>query len=114
MKEGQKEAVSRAEKGAVLLSAPLMRPGTAEELIDLARQYGPMSIEALADEVRNGKGASRISAANALLERGWGKAGQHVDVNASMEHGIFVEHGISPEVAAFLAELGGGDASGKE
>ena len=42
-------------------------------LTELAQAAGEECIEALLDEVRTGKGASRITAAKTLLERGFGR-----------------------------------------
>jgi hypothetical protein len=42
-------------------------------LAELAQAAGEECIEALLDEVRTGKGASRITAAKTLLERGFGR-----------------------------------------
>lgn len=40
---------------------------------DLAREHSEEAILALVDEAKNGKGASRVSASTAILDRGWGK-----------------------------------------
>lgn len=56
-----------------------------EELAALARGHGKLAIEALVDELVNGKGASRVSAANAILERGFGKSSQTVGLDGSLE-----------------------------
>lgn len=52
------------------------RPKKTEQLRrieDLARQHSEDAILALVDEARNGGGAPRVSAAVAILDRGWGK-----------------------------------------
>jgi hypothetical protein len=59
---------------------PLSRPATPQDIVDRARQYGPACIDALADEVANGSGMSRVCASNSLLDRGFGKVGQRVEV----------------------------------
>ena len=56
-----------------------------EELATLARSHAKLAIEALVDELQNGKGASRISAANAILERGFGKSHQPLDLDGSLD-----------------------------
>jgi hypothetical protein len=40
---------------------------------DLAREHSEAAILALLDEAKNGKGAPRVAAAVAILDRGWGK-----------------------------------------
>lgn len=42
-------------------------------LKELAREYTTEALEALVDVVRNETGAARVSAANAILDRGYGK-----------------------------------------
>src|SRR5262245_11097406 len=50
------------------------RPKEIGHVRDLARQYTPEAIETLATIMRNGKlDASRIAAAEALLDRAWGR-----------------------------------------
>jgi hypothetical protein len=47
---------------------------TTSTLRDMARQYTAVSLKALSDIVINGESeAARVSAANALLDRGYGK-----------------------------------------
>lgn len=84
---------------------PLPRPCTPDEIIDKARQYGPASVEALADEMANGNGMARIVAANSLLDRGFGKVGQPVELTGKDGAPVALEHGVSPEVQAALAAL---------
>lgn len=57
----------------------------AAELSALARSYAKLAIEALAEELQNGKGASRISAANAILERGFGKSRQNLELGGNVD-----------------------------
>ena len=84
---------------------PLPRPCTPDEIIDKARQYGPASVEALADEMANGNGMARIVAANSLLDRGFGKVGQPIELTGRGGAPVALEHGVSPEVQAALAAL---------
>lgn len=56
-----------------------------EELAALARSHAKLAVEALVDELKNGKGSSRVSAANALLERGFGKSRQPLDLDGSLD-----------------------------
>src|SRR5262245_1456267 len=64
------------------------RPKEIAEVRELARQHMPAAIEALVSIMNNTKAsdAARVSAANALLDRGYGKAPQHIDA----EIGSFV------------------------
>src|SRR5262245_26291041 len=57
------------------------RPKEIAEVKELAREHMPDAIEALASIMNNPKAsdAARVSAATALLDRGYGKAPQHID-----------------------------------
>src|SRR5262245_27946138 len=63
--------------------APATRHGPKEiaEVKELAREHMPAAIEALVSIMNNRKAsdAARVSAACALLDRGYGKAPQHMD-----------------------------------
>jgi hypothetical protein len=52
------------------------RPKTIKEVQELAREQTVPSIKALADNLTDPSGAIRNAAAEALLNRGWGKAPQ--------------------------------------
>lgn len=55
---------------------PSGRPSKTEKLRrieDLAKKHSDAALLALVDEAKNGKGAPRVSAAIALLDRAWGK-----------------------------------------
>lgn len=95
------------KRGRKVCSAPLSRPVTPDEIIDRARQYGPASVDALADEMTSGKGMARIAAANSLLDRGFGKVGQHVELTGTGASPLALEVQISPAVAAALKTLEG-------
>lgn len=52
------------------------RPAKSPELRrieDLAQTHSEVAMLALVDEAKNGKGAPRVAAAQAILDRGWGK-----------------------------------------
>lgn len=50
------------------------------EIRSLARSYTEMAIQTLAGIAQNGEQeSSRVAAANALLDRGWGKPTQPID-----------------------------------
>ena len=60
---------------------PTGRPKLPEnigELRELARAYTQEAIETLVIVMASGTGQARVVAANALLDRGWGKAAQLV------------------------------------
>src|SRR5262245_14390314 len=56
------------------------RPKEIAEVKELARQHMPAAIETLATIMKNPKAsdAARVSAATALLDRGYGKPQQHI------------------------------------
>lgn len=67
------------------------------ELKDLARQYTPDALKALVEVVREGSEGARVSAAKEILDRGYGKASQHIDANVAMTveeviHRVIDEH----------------------
>ena len=64
------------------------RPKEIAEVKELAREHMPAAIEALVSIMNNTKAsdAARVSAATALLDRGYGKPQQHIDA----EIGSFV------------------------
>lgn len=55
-----------------------------EELTSIARSHAKLAIEALVDELKIGKGSSRVSAANAILEHAFGKSRQNVELEGSL------------------------------
>jgi hypothetical protein len=63
------------------------RPKILADVRDLAREQTEVAIEALTEIVKNKKAppAARVSAANSLLDRGWGKP----DVIGGSANGCF-------------------------
>jgi hypothetical protein len=61
------------------------KPRVLKNVQDLARQYTVPAIEALAEIVRNKKAppAARVAAANVLLDRGYGRAPQSLEVSGN-------------------------------
>lgn len=57
------------------------RPKVSQEVKDLARRHTEDAMQALIDIATDSKSppSSRVAAAQALLDRGWGKATQHVE-----------------------------------
>src|SRR5262245_13338752 len=76
------------------------RPKEIAEVKELARQHMPAAIDALVSIMNNTKAsdAARVSAATALLDRGYGKPQQHIDA----EIGSYVA--LLPEVAKSVEE----------
>lgn len=59
------------------------RPKVAQEVRDLARQHGAAAVEALAKILHDSPSEkSRIAAAVALLDRGYGKPPQEIQASA--------------------------------
>lgn len=84
---------------------PKGAPKTPAEVKALAREYTPDAIKALYKEMTSAKASSanRITAAIALLDRGWGRPRQEVEVSG---------HGGGPLVLADL--LGAATATPSE
>lgn len=57
------------------------RPKAMRDLTDLAREHSPAAIETLASIMsdEDAPETARVSAATAILDRGWGKARQAVE-----------------------------------
>ena len=64
------------------------RPKKAPELVEiegLARELAPEAIEKLAEWMRSDNAKASVSAANALLDRGFGKARQQIEATITDE-----------------------------
>jgi hypothetical protein len=61
------------------------RPKVIAEVKALAQEHTEDAMKALASIVKNAKAppAARVAAASTILDRGWGKAAQHVTVEKS-------------------------------
>jgi hypothetical protein len=73
---------------------PSGRPKLPEDIKnvrDLAREYTAEAVATLAEVMGNGSGPARVAAANALLDRGWGKAAQII---AGDDEGGPVKHSV--------------------
>jgi len=72
------------------------RPKEIAEVKELAREHMPAAIEALVSIMNNTKAsdAARVSAANALLDRGYGKPPQHITDESARSYVVRL-----PEVA---------------
>ena len=51
-------------------------PEDVKHVRELARQYTSTAIATLASVMEDGSGPAKVAAANAMLDRGWGKAEQ--------------------------------------
>jgi len=63
---------------------PKGRPKEFAEIKALARVHGPEAIETLARLMRESDPRTQVAAAKELLDRGFGKAEQHVDVSGEV------------------------------
>lgn len=80
---------------------PNGRPKGHPEIEQLARQHSPAAIRALVDALT--KPGERVAAANALLDRGYGKPGQTVD----LRHHLPTSAATDADLLA-IASAGGG------
>jgi hypothetical protein len=65
---------------------PKGRPKEYSEIKALARTFGPEAIETLANLMRNSEDErTRVVAAKELLDRGFGKAEQSIDISGDVE-----------------------------
>ena len=57
------------------------RPKELKEIVKLARSYGPEAIKRLAYWVRSKNARASVAAAQALLDRGYGKPSQPIEAS---------------------------------
>lgn len=91
------------------------RPKVAGAVRDLARAHTKLAIETLAEICQHGESeAARIAAANALLDRGWGKPTAMVEMhNPGLDIAALIEEAhrhaaeamAMPRVAELIAPL---------
>jgi hypothetical protein len=63
---------------------PTGRPPVPPEVKEAAKAHTLLALETLVDVMRNGKNdASRVGAATAMLNRGWGAPTQTIDANVN-------------------------------
>lgn len=100
---------STAKRKKKLTRLPLNRPATPQDIIDRARQYGPACVDALADVVANGSDAPKVSAANSLLDRGFGKVGQPIEMTGPDGGPVQLagQVTLSPAVLALINKVSG-------
>ena len=88
-----------------LPALPLHRLPNQQSIVDQARSYAPACVRALADEVANNAGAPRVNAAKELLDRGYGKVGQPIELTGAGGGPVELSVGLSPEAVDFLKTL---------
>ena len=87
----RRDALGRVVKGGGCLN-PGGRPKDEHGIAKLARSYAPEAIEALVDLVRNGEPAVRVRAAQALLDRGFGRPAQSLEGRLEVSQGLPAMH----------------------
>jgi Family of unknown function (DUF5681) len=78
---------------------PSGRSKDAHTISQLAKAYTQEAIEKLAEIMRTGKTEqAQVRAAEALLDRGWGKAAQHIGGNEGSEPiRVYLKNFVLPE-----------------
>ena len=93
---------------------PRGRPKEAHDLKELARAQTAEAVKTLIDVMKTGAAAARVQAATALLDRGYGKPLQSVDVTTRRAVDDIPEELIDAAIAQLAAagrpEATGGDA----
>ena len=90
MSRGGKRDGAGRKKGSKVNQLPHIAPEIKCELRELAREHAGIALEALTKICKaSDSDAARVSAANAILDRGYGKPSQHVDVNVSRRRFVF-------------------------
>lgn len=98
-----KKPVARRKKR--LATLPLHKLPSHVSIVEQTKSYAPACIRALAEEVANAAGASRVNAARELLDRGYGKVGQPIEVTGPDDGPVAMEVGLSPAIEAALKAL---------
>lgn len=84
---------------------PKLAMADGRSLRDIAREYTQTAIEALADVIGDEESppAARVSAATALLDRGWGRPSQSVELSGpegqAIPHSVEIKW-VKPEADA--------------
>jgi hypothetical protein len=82
------------------------RPKELRDVVELARTHSPDAIDTLASVMVDAKTppAARVAAATALLDRGWGKPGQGLEISGALDVTAF-KAGLANLSDRELAEL---------
>ena len=85
------------------------RPAILKDVQEMAREYTPLALKTLAEIVGDGKAphAARVSAAQALMDRGWGKPVQPNELTGKDGGPIQTQvvEDTRPPIELFLAEF---------
>jgi hypothetical protein len=77
------------------------RPKGVIEVIHLARQQTTAAIRTLVEILKNGQSEqARIAAANALLDRGWGKAPQSITIDDQRDAASYSDRELEDAIRA--------------
>lgn len=77
------------------------------EIREIAREYTAVAIKALADVVQNSESdAARVSAANAILDRAYGRPSQSVAISGADGGPVRHAHELTDEALAKIAAGG--------
>lgn len=79
-----------------------------KEVEETAREHTAAAMAALAEIATNGDAppAARVSASSVLLDRGWGKAKQHVEHSGKVGFEDMPSDARQARIAALMAQLG--------
>jgi len=82
------------------------RPKVVAEVRELARAHTGEAVQTLVSIMTNPKcaPAARVSAANALLDRGYGKPPQHISGEGGPSYVVRLPH-VAPSADAWLAQV---------
>jgi hypothetical protein len=81
---GKREGAGRKRGSKIPARLPPVKAEIKQELRELAREYSGKALETLVKICESGENeTARVAAANALLDRGYGKPSQHVDLAVS-------------------------------
>ena len=107
---GKRQGAGRKKGSATTVRLPEVKAEIKHELRELAREHTGAALEALVRICKMGDSESaRVSAANALLDRGYGKPLQQIESGGPGEFGRMSDE----ELDAFLAEGEPAKANGK-
>ena len=88
---------------------PSGRPAKSEQLRrieDMAKEHSDDALKALVDEARYGKGAPRVAAAIAILDRAWGKPVERNEAGKPGEFNALTADELRQEIRERGVKLG--------